>query len=122
MNPTVALPPDMAHDGEANKLEGEAESTQLVSVGKSEPVPDTTVPTGPEVGLSTRALVGPAVTVNVAVAESPIFVLTPTVYAVPGEAPAATVKLPVREPPAIAHDCELKSDEGDAVSMQTLPR
>jgi hypothetical protein len=64
----------MAHEGVANKLEGEEESTQLRSVGNPEPVPDTTVPIGPEVGLSTKVLDGPAVTVNVAVAESAAFV------------------------------------------------
>ena len=74
MNPTVALPPEIAHEGDANKPEGEEESTQLRSVGNPEPVPDTTVPIGPEVGLSTKALDGPAITVKVAVAESAAFV------------------------------------------------
>jgi hypothetical protein len=111
----------MVHEGEANKLEGLEESTQLVSVGNPEAVPETSVPIGPDVGVSSKMLVGPAVTVNVAVAESAAFVWTPTVYALPGEAPRATVKLPVREPPAIAHDWELKSDEGEAVNMQTVP-
>jgi hypothetical protein len=74
VNPTVALPPEIAHDGEANRLEGEEESMQLVSVGNSEAVPDTTVPIGPEVEVSTKVLIGPAVTVNVAVAESAAFV------------------------------------------------
>lgn len=64
----------MAHEGEANRAEGEEESTQLRSVGNPEPVPDTTVPIGPEVGVSTKVLEGPAFTVNVAVAESAAFV------------------------------------------------
>jgi len=64
----------MAHEGEANKPGGEEESTQLRSVGNPEAVPDTTVPIGPEVGVSTKALVGPEITVKVAVAESAAFV------------------------------------------------
>ena len=74
MNPTVALPPEIAHEGEANKAEGEEESTQLRSVGNPEPVPDTTVPIGPEVGVSTKVLDGPEATVNVVLAESAAFV------------------------------------------------
>jgi hypothetical protein len=64
----------MAHEGEANKPEGEEESTQLRSVGNPDPVPDTTVPIGPEVGDSTKVPVGPEITVKVALAESAAFV------------------------------------------------
>jgi len=74
VNPTVAAPPEMAHEGEANRPDGEEESTQLRSVGNPEAVPDTTVPTGPEVGLSTKVPAGPETTVKVALAESPAFV------------------------------------------------
>ena len=104
MNPTIACPPEIVHEGEVSKPDGEEESTQVASVGNSGAIPDTTVPIGPEVGASTRTPAGPAITVNVALAESPAFVWTPTVYAVPGEAPEATAKLPAREPPAIEHD------------------
>lgn len=76
MNPTVAIPPEITHEDEANKPGGEEESRQLTSVGneEEEEVPDTTVPTGPEVGISDKVLVGPAITVKVALAESAAFV------------------------------------------------
>lgn len=71
MNPTVAFPPAIVQDGEENMATGTELSIQLVSVGNPVPLPETTVPIGPDVGVSTRPLVGPAVTAKVAVAESP---------------------------------------------------
>ena len=71
MNPTVAFPPATVQDCEENILEGAEMSTQLVSVGNPVPLPETTAPAGPVVGVRVRLLVGPAVTANVAVAESP---------------------------------------------------
>lgn len=79
VNPTVTFPPATAHDGDDIKPDGEEESTQVVSVGNPELWPETTVPTGPETGVSTKLLVGPAFTMNVAVAVSSTFVLVETV-------------------------------------------
>jgi len=71
VNPTVAVPPEIAHDGEENKFDGVEMIRQVVSVGKPVAVPETVVPTGPEVWVKVKVVAGPDVTAKVAVAESP---------------------------------------------------
>ena len=65
------LPPEATQVGEDSILEGAERSVQLVSLGKPEECPVTTVPIGPLNGLRVRALTGPAIAAKFAVAESP---------------------------------------------------
>jgi len=123
MNPILASPPvTMVHDGDDKIADGLAIRTHDVSVVNSVPSPVTTVPEGPEVGVRVRVPGAPAVTANVAVADSPKFVVAVTVCTVPGTAPDATAKLPISSPPLREHEDEAKSPDGDDVRRHVVPR
>lgn len=64
-------PPEMMHDGADRIAAGTALSRQVVSTVNPVPTPVTMAPTGPDVGVSVKVPGWPAVTVEVAVAESP---------------------------------------------------
>ena len=71
VNPTLMFPPPMMlHDGEDSNPEGLDVSMHDTSLENPVAEPVTTVPDGPDVGVSVKALTTPVVTVNVAVAES----------------------------------------------------
>jgi hypothetical protein len=74
-------PPIIVHDDEDNSPEGLDVSIHDASVRNPEADPETTVPGGPDVGVSVRVSTVPEVTVKVALAESPgpPFVVTITV-------------------------------------------
>jgi hypothetical protein len=81
VNPTLAFPPATVQDGEDRTPAGAEMSEHVVSVVKPVPEPETTAPTGPDVGVSVRVVPGPTVTAKFALAESPApaFVWTVTV-------------------------------------------
>ena len=82
MNPTATLPlPVIVHDGEDRIADGEAVSKHDTSLVNPVPLPLTTVPVGPNIGIRVNVPSGPAVTVKGAEAESraPRFVVTVTV-------------------------------------------
>jgi len=114
----------MVQDGEESSPEGLDVSIHATSLENPVAEPETTVPGGPDVGVSVRAPTVPEVAVKVALAESlaPIFVVTVTVYEDPGDAPDDTVKLaPVSSPAASAHEDEVKRPLGDDVRVQVVP-
>jgi len=82
VNPTVTFPPPViVQDAEARIVAGAALSTHIVSAVNPVPLPVTTIPAGPDVGVTVKVPTGPAVTVKDAKAESlaPRFVMTVTV-------------------------------------------
>jgi hypothetical protein len=74
-------PPVIVQDDEARTAEGAAVSTHVTSAAKPVPVPLTTVPVEPVIGVRVKVGTGPAETVKLSVAESPepAFVVTVTV-------------------------------------------
>jgi len=82
VNPTVKPPPPViVQDAEDRIVEGAALSTHVTSAVKPVPVPLTTAPAPPDVGVRSKVGVGPGDTVKLSVAESPepAFVVTITV-------------------------------------------
>jgi hypothetical protein len=67
----LALPPEIAHDGEDMMVAGAELSWQVASPVNPVPTPETTVFIGPDVGVSVKVPVGPTVTLKVALAECP---------------------------------------------------
>jgi hypothetical protein len=113
----------MVHDCPDRIVMGAAVTWHDVSVANGVAKPETTVPTGPDVGSNVKVPTGPAITAKVAVPESyrPAFVSAVTVKTVPGSAPAATLKLPVSVPPAIVQPCPDKRPDGEDVRRHVVP-
>ena len=67
----MAFAPEMTQDGEERMLAGAELSRQVTSLVNPVPTPVTTVFIGPEVGVSVRVPVTPAVTVKLPLEECP---------------------------------------------------
>ena len=78
MKPPVSVPPEIEHDDERKRPDGEDDTVHVVPT-KFDPERETTVPPRPDVGVTVSVGPGPAVTVNVAVLVSAAtFVVTVT--------------------------------------------
>jgi len=110
----------MVHEGSDRIVDGAAVSRHDVSPVSPVALPLTTVPIGPDVGVSTKVAGGPADTVNVAVAVSPAGLpVTVTLYE-PNADPGATVNDAVIAPRSTLHNGACNRVPGDEEIAQVV--